>query len=215
MIPSLLLIVALLATPAPAASPTPAVEATPSPTPPAADATLESYRVPMDALTERMIGVASRAVRFDWRRKSYGFGITAGELIELNNFSSIRSGATVRKPVGSMLGEVAVTWVRTKGGQAADQLAQTPYRQVGRPSRFEVDLNVAYPIAEGVATSRPKLFPATEFVFSLNASSNVTTASRGASACNSSQIARGESFLTRRPQVRQCNWARCGHTAFM
>jgi hypothetical protein len=178
LIPSLLLLVTMLAadpaaTPSPIASATPAAEASPTPTAmpalaptPPADATIENYRVPMDDLTERMIGVASRAVRFDWRRKKYGVGVTAGELVELNNFSSIRYGATARRPVGNLMGEMAVTWVRTKGGAAADQLAQTPYRQVGRPSRFELDLNAAYPLAEGVATSRPGLFPATEFVFS-------------------------------------------------
>ena len=33
-------------------------------------------------------------------------------------------------------------------------------------SRFEIDADAAYPIAEGVATSRPGFVPATELVFS-------------------------------------------------
>jgi hypothetical protein len=45
-------------------------------------------------------------------------------------------------------------------------LAETPYRQIGRPSRFELDVNAAYPLAEGVATARPGFFPATELVLS-------------------------------------------------
>ena len=33
-------------------------------------------------------------------------------------------------------------------------------------NRLELDVNVGYPLAEGVATSRPGFFPATELVFS-------------------------------------------------
>jgi len=141
------------------------VEGAPVPTP--ADQTLENYRLPMDTLTERMIGVASRAVRFDWRREQCGFGVKTGELLELNNFSSTSYGITARKPIaGSLMGEAAVTYVRTTYGAAAEELAQTPYRQVGRPSRFELEVNAAYPLAEGVATARPGFFPATELVLS-------------------------------------------------
>ena len=39
-------------------------------------------------MMERMIGVASRAVRVDWRRKRVGFGVVGSRLLELNNFSS-------------------------------------------------------------------------------------------------------------------------------
>ena len=148
------------AAPAPSATPAPVASATATPS-------LENYRVPVDVLTERMIGVASRAVRFDWRRKKYGFGITSAELLELNNFSSFRYGATARRPIsGRLMGELAVNYVRTKSSSSTDKLALTPYRQVGRPTRFELDLNAAYPIAEGVATARPGFFPATELVLS-------------------------------------------------
>ncbi|MDY7226581.1 hypothetical protein [Hyalangium rubrum] len=133
------------------------------------DKTLERYRTPIEVLSERMIGVASRAVRFDWRKKRLGFGLIGSQLLELNNFSSARFGGFVRKPVGSFMGELAITRVLTWGSDSTDKLALTPYRQTGRPSRIELDLNVGYPLAEGVATSRPGFFPATELVFSANA----------------------------------------------
>lgn len=154
-----------------------APEATPvaSPTPiPAvvveqANDSIESFRAPVDVLTERMIGVASRAVRFDWRRRSFGVGATGGELLEMNNFRSRRIGVSARRPFRSVMGDLALNWVETQGSPSSEKLALTPYRQVGRPSRLELDVNAGYPLAEGVATSRPGRFPATELVFSAQA----------------------------------------------
>jgi hypothetical protein len=136
---------------------------------PADDAPLARYREPLDAMMERMIGVASRAVRVDWRRKTVGFGVTGSRLLELNNFSSARLGAVVRRPFGGVMGELAVSRVFTWGSDSTRKLALTPYRQLGRPSRFELDVGLAYPLAEGVATARAGFFPATELVFSATA----------------------------------------------
>jgi hypothetical protein len=136
---------------------------------PREDTTLERYRTPLDAMMERMIGLASRAVRLDWRRKKVGFGVLGGRLLELNNFGSARLGGLVRLPFGGFMGELAINRVFTWGSESTRKLALTPYRQLGRPSRFELDLNVAYPLAEGVATARVGFFPATELVFSANA----------------------------------------------
>jgi hypothetical protein len=133
------------------------------------DTTLERYRTPLDAMMERMIGVASRAVRVDWRRKKVGFGLIGGRLLELNNFGSARLGGFVRRPFGGVMAELGVSRVFTWGSESTRKLALTPYRQLGRPSRFELDLNIGYPLAEGVATTRAGFFPATELVFSANA----------------------------------------------
>jgi hypothetical protein len=160
----LLLVTGLtLALPAAAAEPPPAE-------PKKEDTTLERYRTPLDAMMERMIGEASRAVRLDWRRKKVGFGLLGGRLLELNNFSSARLGGFVRRPLGGVvMGELAINRVFTWGSESTRKLALTPYRQLGRPSRFELDANIAYPLAEGVATARSRFFPATELVFSANA----------------------------------------------
>ncbi|WP_224243875.1 hypothetical protein [Hyalangium gracile] len=133
------------------------------------DESLERHRTPFEVLNERMIGVASRSVRFDWRKRTVGVGLIGSQLLEYNNFSTTRFGALVRKPLGSFMGELAITRVVTWGSRSTEKLALTPYRQSGRPSRFELDVNVGYPLAEGVATSRPGFFPATELVFSASA----------------------------------------------
>ncbi|QRK05711.1 hypothetical protein JQX13_37025 [Archangium violaceum] len=133
------------------------------------DTTIERHRTPFEALNERMIGTASRAVRFDWRQTRAGIGLVGSQLLELNNFKSTRLGGFVRTPIGGFLGEIAITRVFTRGSSSTEKLALTPYRQSGRPSRFELDLNLGYPLAEGVATARPGFFPATELVFSANA----------------------------------------------
>ncbi|MCY1080759.1 hypothetical protein [Archangium lansingense] len=133
------------------------------------DDTLEGFRTPLDALTEREIGAASKSVRFDWRKSTIGFGLIGSELLERNNFGSTRLGLMARKPFGSFVGEVAITRAFTWGTDSTEKLALTPYRQHGRPSRFELDINVGYPLAEGVVTALPGFFPATELVFSANA----------------------------------------------
>ncbi|WNG44444.1 hypothetical protein F0U60_10230 [Archangium minus] len=133
------------------------------------DTTIERHRTPFEVLNERMIGTASRAVRFDWRQTQASVGLVGSQLLELNNFKSSRLGGFVRKPIGDFLGEIAITRVFTRGSASTEKLALTPYRQSGRPSRFELDINLGYPLAEGVATARPGFFPATELVFSANA----------------------------------------------
>ena len=177
MIRSLLVLFVLLSSPravlaAEEQAPKPSPESTPETSPAGpekADDTLEGFRTPLDALTERMIGTASKSVRFDWRKSTIGFGLIGSELLERNNFGSTRLGLMARKPFGSFVGEVAITRAFTWGTDSTEKLALTPYRQHGRPSRVELDINVGYPLAEGVVTALPGFFPATELVFSANA----------------------------------------------
>lgn len=133
------------------------------------DHSLNERRTAFNALTEHALGTASRAVRFDWRRTTIGFGVSSSLLLELNNFSSARVGGFARFPAGSFMFEVAVTRVVTWSSWSSELLALTPYRQVGRPSRVELDINVGYPLFEGVATGRARFLPPTEFVISLTA----------------------------------------------
>ncbi|MBX5484297.1 MAG: hypothetical protein IRZ16_20950 [Myxococcaceae bacterium] len=141
----------------------------PPATEPVPDHTIDQYRSPVDALNERMIGTASRSVRYDWRRSKIGVVVMGSELLERNNFGSTRLGVLVRHPFGSLMGEFGVTRAWTWSTDSTDKLALTPYRQFARPSRFEFDLNVGYPIAEGVVTSVPSWVPPAELVFSANA----------------------------------------------
>ncbi len=140
--------------------------------PPRADepeVALDEYRTPIEVLTERMIGSASRSVRFDWRKTTIGFGVLGSDVIELNNFGSAGFGGFARIPISGMKGELAVTRVWTWGSRSTEKLALTPYRQNGRPSRFEISANLAFPLAEGVVTAWPGFFPAAELCFSATA----------------------------------------------
>jgi hypothetical protein len=131
--------------------------------------TVEHERTPFEALTERFIGSASRAVRFDWRNKSVGFGLVTSGLLELNSFASARLGGFARFPNGNLLIELAFTRVIVWGSNSTEVLAQTPYRQSGRPNRFELDLNFSYVLAEGVVTPKPGFFPPVQMAFSATA----------------------------------------------
>jgi hypothetical protein len=65
--------------------------------------------------------------------------------------------------------DLGLTRVFTWSADASDKLALTPYRQAGRPSRFEFNFDLGLPLAEGVATPRLSFIPAAEVVLSLNA----------------------------------------------
>lgn len=129
--------------------------------------TVERARTPIEALNERLIGSASRAVRFDWRQKTVGFGLLTSSLLELNNFASMRVGGFARFPYNDFVVEVAASRAFVWGSDSTAKLAQTPYRQSGRPDRFELDLNVDYVLAEGVVTPRPSFIPPAQLVFSV------------------------------------------------
>jgi hypothetical protein len=135
------------------------------------DTSIEKHRAPFDALSERLlsersIGVASRAVRFDWRQRSAAVGLMGSQLFELNNFKSARYGVFARMPLSGWMGELSLTRVQSWGSPSSEKLALTPYRQLGRPSRFELDANLAIPLVEGVGTARPGFMPSTQFVLS-------------------------------------------------
>lgn len=171
MIRSLVIAVIAVALPATALAQDPAdapVKPPPSPTEPkeGTDTSIDAHRVPFEELNERMIGSTSQAVRFNWRKVIVGVGGTGSSLLELNNFGSNRLGIAVRRPMFGMMGELAITRVSTWSTPSSDLLALTPYRQAGRPSRYELDFNLAFPLAEGVVTAWPGWFPATQLVFS-------------------------------------------------
>ncbi|MCK5687806.1 hypothetical protein KAI87_00985 [Myxococcota bacterium] len=129
------------------------------------DTTIAQWRNPIDVLNERMIGSASKPIRFDWRKTTLGVSALGSQLAELNNFDSLRAGGALRMPVSGLITELGLAHVWTWDTASSRSLALTPYRQAGRPSRYEVDLSVGFPMAEGVVTAWPGFFPATEMVF--------------------------------------------------
>ncbi len=128
---------------------------------------LHRYRTPFGVLTERTIGTTSRPVEYDWRRTTVHVAATGEHLFELNNFNSLRAGGLVRTPAGGGIVEAGLGWVWVWDSPSSEQLAYTPYRQPGRPDRLELDINLGYPLAEGVVTVAPRIFPAVEMVFSV------------------------------------------------
>lgn len=129
-----------------------------------ADDPLSRHRTPFAELAERTIGTASQPVEFNWRRTTVHAAATGGQLYELNNFNSLRVGAMARFPSGGMIAELGLGYVRTWDTPSSDMLALTPYRQPGRPDRMEIDINVGIPLAEGVVTVAPRIFPSLELV---------------------------------------------------
>ena len=128
---------------------------------------LERLKRPVDRLLEQTIGSTSRPVGFDWRDSWVQIGVTGSELIERNNFGSFRVGLMARKAFSDFMVEGAVNYVFVFATPSSRLLALTPYRQAGRPERFEIDVNVSYPLAEGVVTPLFDWFPPMELVLSV------------------------------------------------
>lgn len=131
----------------------------------APDASIESQRAPLDAVSEHFLGSTSRAVRFDWRRRTVTVGVLGSEVLERNTFGTFRVGASGRKAFGDVMVEAAVTYFHPVATEASEQLSLTPYRQAGRPWHLEIDVNAAYPLAEGVVTPVVDLVPPAELAF--------------------------------------------------
>jgi hypothetical protein len=144
----------------------PPAQEEPPPAEEAAEDPLEPYRTPFDVLANRTIGTVSRPVEFNWRKSPVHVTGTFGYVAELNNFNTLRVGAAARFPTGGLLVEVGVSGVQVWDSLSSELLALTPYRQPGRPDRYELDVSVALPLAEGVVTVRPRFFPAVQMVFS-------------------------------------------------
>jgi|GEM_PF-986239 len=142
---------------APAAPPVEAPTA-----PPVDDDVVARARTPVQALTEHFVGSTARAVRFDWRRAPVMVGLSAGEVVEKNNFSAQRYGLLGRKAFSDLILEVGVQLYLSDDTASSELLALTPYRQAGRPAHLELDLNLGYAIAEGVVTPLAAFMPPAE-----------------------------------------------------
>lgn len=128
------------------------------------DQALQIHRTPLDKMLERAIGQTSRRVKYDWRRDTVQAGIIGGLPAELNNFDSLRGGVFVRFPTELVTVGFEVSYIGVSGSRSTRRLARTPYRQPGRPDRWEIDVIAGYPLAEGIATAVPGFFPATQIV---------------------------------------------------
>ncbi len=126
---------------------------------------LTPYRARFDELAERTIGTVSKPVAFNWRRTKVHLAAAGAFPFELNNFNSARVGGMARFPTGGALIELQIAYVKVWDTPSSRLLAFTPYRQPGRPTRLELDVGLAYPLAEGVVTAFPRFFPAVELVF--------------------------------------------------
>ncbi|MEN0064900.1 MAG: hypothetical protein AAGA48_22335 [Myxococcota bacterium] len=138
----------------------------PAPSPEASDEDpLSRYKTPFQVLANRTIGTVSSKLAFNWRRTKIQVGGTGSFLFELNTFNSARIGALIRRPTNSVMIEFGVSYTRVWDSESSRQLAMTAFRQPGRPSRLELETQVAIPLAEGVVTAMPRWFPSAQLVF--------------------------------------------------
>lgn len=127
---------------------------------------LSRFRLPWELLIDRTVGTASKPVRFDWRKTDLQLAIFGAQPAEFNNYNTFRAGLLARIPTKTLMFELGFSYAWVWGTESSRQLALTPFRQPGRPSRFELDFSVGVPLAEGVVTAWPGFFPAAQLVFS-------------------------------------------------
>ncbi len=118
----------------------------------------------MRGLPEHFVGSTARAVRVDWRRAKAIPLLQVADIVERNNFQQVQANIGVRKAFGDILVEGALGFFWANDSASSLLLAQTPFRQAGRPSHFALDVNVGYPIAEGVVTPVTTWVPPAELV---------------------------------------------------
>lgn len=118
----------------------------------------------MRGLPEHFVGATARATRFDWRRANAIPLLQVADLVERNNFQQVQANIGVRKAFGDILVEGALGYFWSNNTDSSLLLAQTPFRQAGRPAHIALDVNVGYPIAEGVVTPLTSWIPPAELV---------------------------------------------------
>lgn len=154
--------------PPPDASPLPAPRPEPEPVDEDGDGVpddpLSPHRTRFDVLMDRTIGTASRPTQLDWRKTRAQVAVLGSYYLELNTFNSARVGGLGRFPTSGALVELGASYTTSWDSRASRDLALTPYRQPGRPSRLEIDLNVGLPLAEGIVTPQLGLVPAAQLV---------------------------------------------------
>jgi hypothetical protein len=125
----------------------------------------EATAVPFDTLVDRTLGTTGRPVVFDWRRRSNMISFRSSELLERNVFESYRFGAEAFIPSDGMMMSLGIAKVITTETDGSLKVGKTPYRQLGRPSRWELDFGLRFPLAEGIVTMRPSFLNTAEMVF--------------------------------------------------
>lgn len=122
---------------------------------------------PFPYFVERIVGQAQHPVVFNWRKSQAAVSFEAGPLLELNNFESSRFAGLFRFPSDGASWQIGVASVRTRSTESTELVGRTPYRQTGRPSRWEFDMGADMAFSEGALTHRFSFLPSIEMVFSL------------------------------------------------
>ena len=101
------------------------------------DESLREKRSTLDALPQASIAPTTTPLRLAVNPPFVG--INGSQLLELNNESWRRCTYEASNPEFS---EFQFNYVYVRDSRSSQQLALTPYRQPGRPARFELDMGL-------------------------------------------------------------------------
>lgn len=123
----------------------------------------------LDDIVKSQVGSVARASVYRWRQKSVLISLTAGQLVEMNAFESTKYAIVMRFPGETVTMQLGLARILVANTDATRELAATPYRQAGRPSRFEADFGLETPLSEGVANQLFEFYPLGQMVVSAQA----------------------------------------------
>ena len=112
------------------------------------------------------IGEVQRSSVFEWRKKTLHLSLQLGQVVEFNNYDSLRIAVLGRLPLEESVLQCGIGHVQVKGTASSKELAKTPFRQMSRPSRWEVFAGWELPLAEGVSNQIISWLNPAQIVFS-------------------------------------------------
>ena len=127
--------------------------------------------MPISVAYDNILGSVDRASVFEWRKYKL-VSLAVGQLIELNTFDVSKVQVGIRFPMlisDEFNLQVDLGYVDVDSTYSSDYISNTPYRQAGRPSHFELDLGMDFPISEGVGNNIMEIIPVFQMSISLQA----------------------------------------------
>lgn len=128
---------------------------------------LEAFRKKPEDIDRAVIAVIGRPSIFPWQLKSFGLRLSQSSYVEFNNFDSNSYQIGGIFPIFErMIYALDIIQTKVYETPSSRQIGRTPYRQLGRPSRYSLSHQLSYPIFEGIGGHFFDLLESAQFVVS-------------------------------------------------
>ncbi len=130
---------------------------------PSAFAESPSPRIPskdaIDELAKQVLGKVTQPTHVNWHNHSLELAMHWGSYFEYNNFRTDVRGLLLRLPSDSVVFRLGIDQLKVMATESSRNLAQTRYRQWGRPSRYELKPGAALPLIDAMGFPQQSWMP--------------------------------------------------------